>query len=144
MVTTARRDLRSYAFALLTSYRAADTSRVQEVFARRPSHFNRPMPFGYVDILSETATHSAGIRTRTLSPSFVFVFDPDLETDDLDVVVDTFSDHLTDSPHIVPNTVWSTWVMTEESEEVESPTGVKTFPAVRFSVPDHSVSEGRD
>jgi hypothetical protein len=144
MTTTARRDLRTYGYSLLQSFQTADTGRVSEVFARRPSHFNRPMPVGYMDILAESATHTAGTRERVFSPSFVFVFDPNLETDDIDRVVDEFGDFLTANPHIVPNTVWDQWSVTEESEEVESETGsIRIFPAVRFTLNNVSVREGR-
>lgn len=143
MTTTARRDLRSDGFALLTAFRAADTGRVAEVFARRPSHFNRPMPVAYMDILSEAATHTAGTRERVFSPSFVFVFDPDLGTDDIDRIVDEFGDYLTDHSHIVANTIWDAWAVTEEGEEVETPNGVRVFPSVRFTVNNVSIREGR-
>jgi hypothetical protein len=144
MTTTARRDLRFYGFALLTAFRAADTGRIAEVFARRPPHFNRPMPVGYMDILVETATHTSGTRERVFSPSFVFVFDPDLETDLIDQVVDEFGDYLTDNPHIVPNTVWDQWSVSEEGEEVSTaPDSNRIFPAVRFTLGNVSVREGR-
>lgn len=144
MTTTARRDLRSYGYSLLQAFQAADTGRVAEVFARRPSHFNRPMPVGYMDILVETATHTSGTRERVFSPSFVFVFDPNLSTDAIDEMVDEFGDYLTDNPHIVPNTVWDQWSVNEEGEEVESETAsVRIFPAVRFTLGNVSVREGR-
>jgi hypothetical protein len=144
MTTTARRDLRSYGYALLVAFQAADSGRVSEVFKARPSHFNRPMPVGYMDILAETATHTSGTRERVMSPSFVFVFDPDLEVDAIDAVVDEFSDYLTANPHIVPNTVWDQWSVSEESEEVESERGsTRIFPAVRFTLGNVSTREGR-
>lgn len=143
MTTTARQDLRAYTYALLVAFRAADTGRVAEVFKSRPSHFNRPMPVAYVDLLGETATHSGSLRTRTLTPTFVLVGDPDLEVDEFDRLVDAFADYLTANPHIVPNTVWEDWTVTDESEEVQSEQGVRTFPSVRFAVGDFTVQEGR-
>ena len=140
MTTTARRDLRSDGYALLAAFPG-----VQETSPRRPSHFSRPMPFAYMDILAESATHTAGTRERVFSPSFVFVFDPDLETDTIDEVVDEFADYLTAHPHIVANTIWDAWTVTEEAEEVQSDNGsIRTFPAVRFTLGNVSIREGRD
>jgi hypothetical protein len=143
VTTTARRDLRTYSYALLQAFMAADTGRVAEVFKSRPPHFNRPMPVAWVDILSEAATHAGSLRTRTLSPSFVFVGDPDLGVDEFDALVDTFADFLTAHPQIVPNTVWEDWTITDESEEIQSEQGIRTFPVVRFAVSDFTVQEGR-
>lgn len=143
MTTTARQDLRAYCYALLVAFQAADPSRVAEVYKRRPSHFARPMPVAYVDLLGESATHAGSLRTRTLTPTFVFVDDPDLEVDALDTLVDAFADYLTANPHIVPNTVWEDWTVTDESEEFQSEQGVRTFPSVRFAVGDFTVQEGR-
>lgn len=143
MTTTARRDLRSYLYALLQAFQAADVGRVAEVAKARPPHFNRPMPFAYADILAETASHDSGMRLRLFSPSIVFVNDPDLGVDEFDELVDEFADYLTANPHIVPNTVWDQWTVTEEGEEVESPTGVRVFPTVRFTLGNVSVREGR-
>jgi hypothetical protein len=142
MPTTARQDLRTYGLALLEAFRVADIGRVAEVFAQRPSHFNRPMPVAYMDILAETATHTSGTRERVFSPSFVFVFDPDLQVQD--ELVDEFADFLTANPHIVPNTAWDQWSVSEEGEEVSSETGsIRIFPAIRFTVGNVSVREGR-
>ena len=135
--------LRSYGYQLLEDFRLADTSRIAQVFPKRPSHFAMPKPLAFMDILIESATHDSGIRTRTMSPSFVFVFDPTLEVDTSDAVVDAFADFLTLHPHIVPNTIWDRWEVTEDSEEVESEQGPRTFPAVRFTLPNWSIAEGR-
>lgn len=143
MTTTARRDLRSYTYALLQAFQAADTGRVAEVYKARPSHFTRPMPVAYVDILAETASHDSGMRLRVFSPSIVFVGDPDLGVDEFDELVDEFADYLTANPHIVPNTVWDQWTVTEEGEELQSEQGPRTLPAVRFTLGNVSVREGR-
>jgi hypothetical protein len=140
---TARVDLRSYGYALLQTFQAANPALIAAVHPKRPSHFNNPKPLGFMDILIESATHTQGTRERVMSPSFVFVFDPTLSVDTSDEVVDTFADFLTDNPHIVPNTIWDRWEVTEDSEEVESEQGTRILPSVRFTLPNWSIREGR-
>lgn len=145
MTTTARRDLRTQARALLDGFLTAHPGLMAEAHSHRPSHLSRPMPYAYVDILIETATHTSGTRERVFSPSFVAVFDPDLRVDLIDEFVDEFSDWLTAHPHIVSNTIWDQWSVSEESEDVESPNGSsRIFPAVRFTLGNVSIREGRD
>ena len=141
--TTERQDLRAYGYALLESFRLADPTRIAQVFPKRPSHLNLPKPVAFMDILAESATHSNGIRYRRMSPSFVFVFDPTLEVDAIDEVVDAFADFLSANPNVVPNTIWDEWTVTEESEEVESAEAVRILPSVRFTLPNFETGRGR-
>ena len=129
---------------MLEAFRVADTGRLQEVHDRRPSHYSRPMPFAYLDILSEAARHSAGIRYRTMTPSVVFVFQPDIQVEVIDAMVDDFADHLSSYAHVVPNTVWDTWTATEEGEDIESNEGsIRTLPTVRFTLGNYESGKGR-
>jgi hypothetical protein len=148
MPTTFRADIRSGMYAALTAFQTAYPERLQEAFRVRPTHVNRPMPIAWVDILAESATHTAGTRERVLSPSIVFMGDPlenDAQADFWDATVDLLADHFTAYAQFAPVTIWSAWTVTDESEEVETaPDSVRTFPAVRFTFSNVSIREGRD
>lgn len=146
MATTFRADTRAGLYTALVAFRTAQPSRLSEVYRVRPAHYNVPMPLAWVDLLSESASHTSGTRERVLSPSVVFMGEP-IENDEQvtawDALVDLAADHFTDYAHISANTIWDRWVITDETEEVESAGQVRLFPIVRFTFQNVSIREGR-
>ena len=147
MPTTFRTDIRAGLVTAVQAFIAANPTLLLAVHKARPTSFSGDMPFAYVDLLAESATHTAGTRERVLSPSVVVVarpLDNDTQVDGWDVLVDKLADHFTDYAQIAPNTIWDAWSVTDESEEISTaPDSVRVFPAVRFTFTNVSIREGR-
>lgn len=146
MATTFRVDTRAGIVTAVDAFIATNSTMLAVVHTSRPTRFSGDMPFAYVDLLGEEITHDSGTRTRTLQPSVVVVSRPlenAQQTAAWDLLVDALVDHFTDYAHISPNTIWDAMTVTDESEEIESEQGVRTFPAVRFRFNNVSAMEGR-
>jgi hypothetical protein len=61
------------------------------------------------------------------------------QMDRFDDLVDALLDHLTQNPHITPNTVWDRLTVEDYAEEI----GDQVRPAVRFTFGNVSIQEGR-
>lgn len=147
MATTFRTDLRAGMVTATNAFVTAHPTLLVKVYTARPTSFNVPMPFAYIDLLTETATHTAGTRERVMAPSVVVVSRP-LDNDEQvaawDVLVDLLADHFTDYPQFTGNTIWDRWTLTEEGEEIQTtPDSVRVFPTVRFTFENVSIREGR-
>ena len=146
MVTTFRTDLRAGIVAATTAFVTANPNLLNKCYTTRPTSWNVPMPFAYVDLLAETATHTAGTRERVMAPSVVVVARP-LENDQQvaawDILVDLLADHFTGYPQFTSTTIWDRWTLTEEGEEIQTNDGVRVFPTVRFTFENVSIREGR-
>ena len=146
MPTTFRADTRAGLVTAVQAFITAQPTMLHVVYTSRPSTFSGDTPFAYVDLLGETIAHDSGTRTRTMQPSVVVVGRPTenaQQTADWDLLVDALVDHFTDYAHISPNTIWDAMTVTDDSEEVQSEQGVRTFPAVRFQFGNVSAMEGR-
>lgn len=147
MPTTFRTDIRAGMVTAVQAFITAHPTLLLAVHKSRPTRFSGDIPFAYIDLLSETATHTAGTRERVLSPSVVVVsrpLDNDQQVDAWDVLVDLLADHFTDYAQFAPITIWSNWSVTDESEEIQSADGpTRVYPAVRFTFDSVSVREGR-
>jgi hypothetical protein len=142
--TTFRQDIAAGLVTLLDGFKTANPTLLGYTFLVRPTHFNRDLPTGYVGARPESATHSQGIRTRTMSGlSITFVDDPGDSMENaarMDILVDAFADYLTARPHVIPGTVWNTWTVLDGYEVI----GETTYlPNVTFTLPDLSIAEGR-
>ncbi len=146
MATTFRTDIRAGMVTVVQAFITAHPTLLAAVHTSRPTRFSGAMPFAYIDLLTETASHTAGTRERVLAPSVVVVgrpLDNETATAAWDILVDLLADHFTDNPQFTANTIWDTWTLTEESEEIQSGDGVRTVPAVRFTFNTVSIREGR-
>lgn len=146
MATTFRTDSRAGLVAATQAFVTANPTLLRAVHPARPTSFSGDMPFAYIDLLSETATHTAGTRERVLSPSVVVVARPLENAQQVaawDVLVDALADHFTSYPQFTSGSIWDRWTVTEEGEEIESEGGVRTFPSVRFTFENVSLREGR-
>ena len=146
MADTFRADIRAGLVTATQAFVTAQPTLLNKCYPARPTSFNVPMPFAYVDLLGETATHDSGLRQRTLAPSVVFVgrpFDNEEQVAAWDILVDLLADHFTDYAHIVANTIWDRWNITDGSEDIQTNDGVRVFPSVRFTFDNVSSTRGR-
>ena len=147
MATTFRADVRAGLVTATQAFITANPTLLRRVFTTRPTSFNTDMPFAYIDLLAETATHTAGTRERVMAPSVVIVSRP-LENEQQlaawDVLVDALADHFTSYPQFTTSSIWDRWTLTEEGEEIQTaPDSIRTFPTVRFTFDNVSLREGR-
>lgn len=143
MATTFRADVVAGLLALLDGFKSS-SGLIGYTFTVRPTHFARDGRVAYIGPRPESATHSEGVRTRTLSGlsvTFVDSLGDTAETEaGFDALVDAFADYLTARPHIIPGTIWNTWTVTD-GQEVLGDEAI--LPNVTFTLPDLSISEGR-
>jgi len=148
MATTFRADIRAGMVTAVEAFITAQPTLLLAVHKSRPTRFTGDIPFAYVDLLTETARHDSGLRDRVLSPSIVVVsrpLDNDAQVDAWDVLVDLLADHFTSYSQFAAVTIWDRWTITDESEEIQSSDGsTRTYPAVRFTFANVSISEGRN
>lgn len=147
MATTFRADVRAGLVTATQAFITSNPTLLRRVFTTRPTSFNTDMPFAYIDLLAETATHTAGTRERVMAPSVVIVSRP-LENEQQvaawDVLVDALADHFTGYPQFTTSSIWDRWTLTEEGEEIQTaPDSIRTFPTVRFTFDNVSLREGR-
>jgi hypothetical protein len=147
MPTTFRTDTRAGIVTAATAFSAANPTMLRAVHAAKPTRYSGDIPFGYVELLTESIAHSSGLRMRTLSPSFVVVGRPlenDQSTGEFDALVDALVDHFTTYAHISPNTVWDEMTVSDESEEIQTADqSERIYPAVRFTFGNVLAREGR-
>jgi len=141
--STFRNDIAAGLLTILQGFAAANPTLVRSTWRTQPPSFNVDLPAAFVGVRPETAMHANGIRTRTMSPSVIFI---DRLTDNnetmtrMDVLVDAAMDYFTANPHITPNTVWDTFTTTDGMFEDLS--GMKT-QGVTFTFGNISIIEGR-
>ena len=144
MPTTFRQDIVAGLVTILDGFKTANPTLLRHTFSARPPGFNTDLPCAFVGPRPETATHSQGIRTRTLSGlsvSFVDRLTDNAETmTRMDVLVDAFADYLTARPHVIPGTIWNTWTVIDEQLDIGDG---RALQVVTFTLPDLSISEGR-
>lgn len=143
MATTARARARAGMVTCAQAYMAANPTHCYAVHTVRPTRYSGDIPFCYVDILREDASHTSGIQQRVLEPSFVFVLRPTVNEEQVvlaDAIVDGFTEHLKDYAHISSNLVWSRLRTEEASDEFD--TG-EVYPTLRFTLVDLSEGTGR-
>lgn len=147
MATTFRADIRAGMVTAVQAFITANPTLLYAVHTARPTTFAGDMPFAYIDLLTERATHSSGIRTRELRPSIVVVARPLDNAQQVvawDILVDKLADHFTSYAHLAPSTVWDRWTVTEDTEKIQTaPESVRIFPSVRFTFENVSIGEGR-
>lgn len=140
--TTVRQDLAAGLLAIIDSFIAANPTLLRRSYPVQPPGFVE-FPSAYVGPRTENATHSAGTRTRTLSPSIVLVdrIGDNTETmGRMDILVDAFADHLTAHPHVVANTIWEDWTVVDEQIDIGDGSALL---ASTFTLSDLSAKEGR-
>jgi hypothetical protein len=147
VTTTARVDLVAGFGTMMTAFIAANPTLLKRHFRVRPESVAGELPYSYLDLRPETAAYAVGVQTRTFSPTLVVV-GPAVPNDQIVSVLDTLVDALVEyiggyggafGGHITANTVWSSMTIADGIEQ----DGDSVFPAVRFSFPDLSISEGR-
>jgi len=143
MATSFRSDVRAQLYALGLAFATANPTLLKRFYSVRPGAFNE-LRCGYIGPLSETVTHSAGIRRRTMSPQIVLVDhlrEPASETADaLDDLVDAFLDYVTARPHAISNT---TLTSVTAIEDIELDGEVTSYPAVILTLGETIIQEGR-
>lgn len=143
MTTTARARTRAGMVTCAQAFATANPTLCRAVYNVRPTRFSGDLPFVFVDILTEDGLHTAGTQQRVLEPSFVFVYRPIENSEQVDVadaIVDGFTEHLKDYAAIASNIVWSRHRLTEEG--IELPDGT-VYPSVRFTLTDATEMTGR-
>lgn len=143
MTTTARASVRAGMVVCAEAFQAANPTLCREVFSARPTRMSGDIPFCFVELLVEDGLHTAGTQQRVLEGSFVFVYRPIENSEQVavaDAIVDGFTEFLKDYAHIASNHVWSRHRTTEEA--VELPDGT-VYPSVRFTLLDVTQMTGR-
>jgi hypothetical protein len=144
MATTFREDIVTGIMAVLNAYVAANPGRLARAYRMKPLNVVAgDLPAVYIEGRPESITHSEGVRTRTMSPSFVLVdrvADPGETTDRLDPLVDDLVDAFTAVPQLVTGTIWEDMTVTDIPVVI----GEAELAGVRFVIGDVSISEGRD
>lgn len=141
MPTTFRSDIGDGIYAVLAAYATANPSRLVRAYRARPSGLV-DFPCAWVDARPETVAHSAGVRTRTMTPTVVVVRaqgDNAETAQAFDTLVDGLLDAFTDVPQFASNTIWDAVTITDD--EIEA--GDYLLPAVRFAFGNISIAEGR-
>lgn len=94
MATTYRVAMRAACFGLLSGFKTANPSLLQNIFRSRPGSLNPP--FGYVDMAAESLTRTAQLRQRN-PRARIFLgaasHDNQETADKEDILVDTFLDY---------------------------------------------------
>jgi hypothetical protein len=145
---SARADIRAGMVVILDAFKTASPTYLAAVHEVRPTRFSGDLPLGFVDFLTEDLDHTSGTQGRTSSPSFVFVFRPIENRDQVDLTdaaVDAFIEHLKDYAYIARTAatvaVWrGNSRVTDES--IEYATG-EVYPAVRIVLNEVDVRTGR-
>lgn len=142
MSTTFRADVAAGLKSVLDTFKAANPTLVRATFIQRPTA-PREFPTAYVGERSETVSHDAGTRRRTMSPTVVVVdspTDPDAVMGRMDIVVDALLDALTAQTHLASGVVWrGIGSITDTVEQV----GDAMYPAVVITLVDVEIEEGR-
>lgn len=142
MTTTFRTDVASGLVTVLQAFQTANPTMLRSVYRARPEGFTGDYPIAFVEGRSETISHTAGVRTRTMTPSVAVVGEYRLNAEHMaafDELVDLLVDWFTQNPHIVANTIWDRMTVEDYDEEI----GEASRPAVRFTFTNLSVQEGR-
>jgi hypothetical protein len=142
--TTFREDVVDGIMAVLNTYIAANPTLLVRAYRSKPLNVGAgDLPAAYIDFRNEDINHSEGTRTRTMSPSFVVVdrVADNIETGDrLDPLVDDLVDAFTAQPQLVTGTIWDRMTVADIPVVI----GEYEFAGVRFTIPDVTISEGRD
>lgn len=128
---------------LLDAFIAANPTLLRRRFKSRPPSLVTDLPCAYIDLRPERVSYDSAMRDRFMTPSIVFVdrlTDNGETMDRFDLLVDAFTDHLDNYPHLVAGTAWSDGTWADESEEVGD--GV-TAAAVRWTFGPINFKEGR-
>lgn len=142
MTTTFRKDTRAGLYGLLTGFKAANPSMLGSALTARPEGFTGDYPIGFVESQPEQISHTAGVRTRLMTPTISIVAEKALnaeEQDAFDLIVDAFLDYCTANPHIVTGTIWDRMAVEDYDEAI----GEQYRPAVRFTFGNLTIQEGR-
>lgn len=141
--TTFRTAIGDGILAVLDAYRAAHGDDLRRTSRARPLNIaSADLPAAFIDARPENVTHSAGIRTRSMSPSVVVVRRPTDNLEDmaaLDRLVDGLMDAFTAVPQFAHTTIWSDVSVNDEEVAI----GDYLYPAVRFTFANISIAEGR-
>jgi len=142
-----RVDLITGLLAMLDAFIAAHPDLLVRRFKVRPPSLVTDTPCAYIDLRPETVHYDSGLRDRFFTPSIVFV---DRLTDNgetmarFDVLIDAFTDHLDNYPHIVAGTSWSGGTWADESENLGRPDGEDApAAAARWTFEPINFKEGR-
>lgn len=144
---TARVDLVSGLLAMLGDFHTAHPDLLARYFKVRPPSLVTDTPCAYIDLRPETVHYDSGLRDRFFTPSIVFV---DRLTDNgetmsrFDTLIDAFTDHLDNYPHIAVGTSWSGGTWNDESENLGRPDGDDApAAAARWTFDPINFKEGR-
>jgi hypothetical protein len=145
---SARTDIRAGMLTCLEAFATAQPTFLRASFPVRPTRLSGDLPLAFVDFQTEDLDHTSGTQGRTSSPSFVFVFRP-IENHEqvelMDEVVDGFIEHLKDYAYVAQTAATIAVFrgnarVTDES--IDLPTG-EVYPAVRVTLNEVDVRTGR-
>lgn len=100
---------------------SANNSLLKRRFDERPDSLVTDLPCVFYDIRPATIHYDASLRDRVITTSLVFVnahVTNDQDTAWRDALVDAFTEHMDDYPHIVGNTWWSDAQWADTAEEL--------------------------
>jgi hypothetical protein len=151
MSTSARTDMRTVLYNVLTAFQAANPTLIRRVAKSRPGAISEH-PIAWVGGIPEPQViHDAGTRTRLLAPTIVLadLFHESIETD-FDATVDALHDHFTTN-HTPTGWLYGPMaVVNVDDGELEQPgpNGSVYYRAVTFTfgtrnTPGVTVQEGR-
>lgn len=142
MTTTFRVDIRAGLVTVLEAFKTANPSLIGAVLTARPEGFTGDYPIAFVDSQPEAISHTAGVRTRTMTPAVAVVAEKTLNAEEqarFDALVDALLDWFTANPHIITGTIWDRMTVEDYAEVI----GEQYRPAVRFTFGNLSIAEGR-
>jgi hypothetical protein len=144
MATTFRNDIVDGIMTVLNGYIAANPTRLVRAYRSKPLNVAAgDLPSAYVDVRNEDIRHSEGTRTRVMSPSIVVVdrATDNIETGDrMDPLIDGLVDAFTATPQLMTGTIWDRMTIRDVPIEI----GEYEYAGVRITIPDVTISEGRD
>jgi hypothetical protein len=147
-MSTARQNLRDNLFATVDAWRVTwnaaqsnDKHRIHQGYRARPASFHPPL--FYIGGISESLTHSVGVRQRLQQAQVAIVrglYDNAEAMEWLDEATDSLLDYLSDRPHAIDN---STVITPMSTEDVELDLGAGTVYAATIVTLRHDFADGR-
>lgn len=147
-MSTARSDLRANLYTTVDAWRvtwnasqANDRRRLHQGYAARPASFHPPLY--YIGSISESLTHTAGVRQRDQRAQVAIVrglYENEEAMEWLDEATDSLLDYLSDRPHAISS---STVVTPLSTEDVELDLGGGTVYAATIITLRHDFADGR-
>jgi hypothetical protein len=142
-----RQALQSGVSSIVTTFAAANPTIIRSIRTVRPLNFaNVELPCFFIGDMSESITHSQGIRTRMFDGFSGFLVDApgsvDESNDRMNFAADVLTDLFTANPHAASGRSIFQHVATLDTQEQDA-NGANTYPALEFRFAEAVVAEGR-